>query len=1640
MKNNKKLLSKFLTVILSTMMIFSSVFAYGVLAETEYNAEFLNEEKEVIASGSFTDVDELLSLIPEEPTKEHYNFDGWYYGEQLLNEEIDISALEEGKTISLTPSYSHITHTLNIYYYTNNKFRNSEFRILNENEETEIEAPVLKGRVFEKWASDENGENVLSEEEKYNITLLEDTNLYAFYSVDEGLMTSPLTSSPTQTIKKHTVTFMKEAFLGFTSYKSIEVPDGKSINEAGYTMNDIGYPNAPRGVNAEDKSLIWYKKIGLTGLLGTQEFSFNTAVTENIKLYPKYILKSSYESIFDFRVEGTNGSYTKDGYSYYMYYNEDHGLYDLIENFFLAPLDFSGFEVAKYNFVMSEDQVIYQIIEDSRINNVMNNGVILEHADIDGDGELTEFDKKYVGEKCVKEESLSGSKGLYRIGSYYEGTAFDIAIQEAVKGSKIEILHDMYITKPIEIWSDLDLDLRGNTIVYDENSLYLEHLHCLDRLRKSDVVISKDINAAIVVSNSLSTISNGEIFNFHKSGKGVLSFNVINDDAYVTTLKNLKIYTNKGNNTNQNAVEAGYNMIDNAGNLADQAPGYVVVESGEYHGYFKNNNEGSLKLLSGVKSEYDPRKLKSGAETGITVQNGYQVWDDNNQNSLKFIIGEAANFEIINSYNESVGEYRTLLEAISAFNKTTNKAIRLVSNMDLSKLSYATNGVLNLNVAKDYTIDLNNKTISGNEIDITRGNVTITNPGFVKTRLLVTENSTGTLTIENGKYNFVYNARLDNNKAIVIKGGSYADNVNDYVAEGYSCVYHNVPAYPWSIINNNVNEAITIKVENSEDQTFNTITSALNYIAGLSKDAIITLELNTDFETNEVIKITRPLNIVLNNHTLTSTVDFNTANSVGFSTIYVDIANDYSNKDVVISNGNIINKSIAGDADSLTGIYVNNGNVTLNGVTMQFDNNSCDNVYAIYNKNGNNFNITNMSRIVMENVDVYGNETFVYNGGNMYMNFGFITLTIGESCPNAKGIVNDGNLELDNYSSINVSGQNGESPIVYGVYSKGDVHLYNSASLSITNNKGNAYGIYQNNPDSSKTIILDKGSKITINRNANNKSSIAAGVYVDTVSTEKITNVLLGESTITVNSYNKAYGIYTAGGYVYAGTYSDENVNPQVEQEVLRGEMFDRAISAKDLEYIHDEIYNKDNIYDTTWNYKKFARININAGNNSVGVCCDYGPRIEGKSSQRISQLVNAVITMNISEGSASYCAKANSTVVGIEVISGYYYSNINNSMMSGNVYIRNGFFNRDITTKTLKNYICYKLDTPVNFDSRNYDYTIKGSGCSMTISVNPEDALKVKISITYDSSMTKDKQSYGVRIVFGDENNPIIVDNKTITESEEPGATYAVPKYSYIYYIPIKTMVDNLSVSIVRFEKGTHDVEHTYHTVSKYSVEQYYYEILADNVNYSSNFRDLAATSLRLGAAAQKSFDYKENDLATEGLVDKIYTDGNSQRYTADVPANNDINNLGIDLNNTRSGDLVDRFTNYKHSLELESYATLRTYFTLASTSDSIDHYQFGYTQNGGPYHKLEVHTSSDGKYYLDIDKISIVNIVDEFVLIIKDKNDGKTCNIEFNPLDFIYAVVVNPDGATIDDYQELCNLMKAYYQCYLAALKFYY
>jgi hypothetical protein len=187
--------------------------------------------------------------------------------------------------------------------------------------------------------------------------------------------------------------------------------------------------------------------------------------------------------------------------------------------------------------------------------------------------------------------------------------------------------------------------------------------------------------------------------------------------------------------------------------------------------------------------------------------------------------------------------------------------------------------------------------------------------------------------------------------------------------------------------------------------------------------------------------------------------------------------------------------------------------------------------------------------------------------------------------------------------------------------------------------------------------------------------------------------------------------------------------------------------------------------------------------------------------------------------------------------------------------------------------------------------------------------------------------------------------------------------------------------------------------TENIYSVQTYAATILGSN-KYDATSKALIEAMINYGAAAQKYFNYKVNDLVNDGLTTPNYSDVAIEGYER-------IPDQGTDLVVFRTASLL-----------MQSEITLRLYFVM---DDSVAE-KFTVTYQG---EKLKV-GKKNGMYYVDVAGIVAAQLDEDVTVIIHDGVEEAT--VTYNPLTYC-ATILNSEGYS-DTAKELVAALYLYNQ----------
>lgn len=1525
MKNNKKLLSKFLTVILSTMMIFSSVLVVN------------------------TNV--VFALEGEETTEE--------VAPEKEEEKVD------EKNIDKTSDETQL--------------RESEEPVLEESQKSDDSEYI-----------NENESNELNKEQKQDLPT--ENSQIQDNSINE---TKPKTVL--KTLNPNKVSKVNLLFYGgilHISKLDTSIPKGTIYPEPQPDTNIIGdilqllFGSLFRHYKFEG----WYYRVK-TGLLSYKEYKydFNNPINQSYTFYGKWIYQSKIsgseggeeeipfnENEYDFKVKGENGSIINNGYSYYKL--ADEGLYPVFDSVY------------------------------------------------DDDGNVVSEAQKF------------------------NGNGFDLAIRDAQEETEIELIHDITIEKPLEIWANINFNLNGHTITLDSESTdYSRELHILDEEAGSNKTYVDTIPAVMIVSNAKTKIYDGTIVNHAHNGIGIVSYAF--NSYYNTTLSNLTIdvVDSSVEETKKNdAVIAGY-QVKMSNTVSELYNGFVNIFSGHYDGYLYNYQGGYIKLSEGetvkekanndeyvdvfVKNEFEnnPTKYSNDVNNRVEIKDGYDVWETSTQ--YRYFIDKIAEVSI-----DGV-KYPSLGSAIASIQVGQSKTIKLLKN-----ITFDSNVELgNSNDNRTYTIDTNGYTIKGGIVKIPSGQVSISGNGYFDCTLEVYGNAI--LNIANGHFGEI--DKTSTTASIIITGGSFVSDVSSYVANGYVCTYNDLPSHPYCVsdesLKNQVsafNDGVEINLDSYPlfTQTLNAINTGL-----ITVDEI---RLNRDIQVHDVLIFKKPVNVNLNNHILYS--DVNIPDALAGNKI-VSIYNNIPNCTLSIQNGTIINNSSV-NTGTIYGIYNAAGNVTLEDVDLDMQTKKYTNMYAIYNNSASADFILLGSTVKAENVK--SKASIIYNKGTLIFNKSIkdstrkstLTVTGSGSCPELTGIDNRGNLSISDNSRINISSGSSQYATIKAISSSGNIDIEGFAEVYGNSTKGTCYAIYQEvvNDDETKTINLTNGASLYSTKSDSSEGVIAYGIYteyLDNENDEGITNINLSEALIQVaapTDFNDvAYGIVSNGGFINMDTNASNNTG-----------------------------------------------IYVMGGNGTIGISCGY-KGLDKSINNTLAKLDLDVI----SSGVDSYCVVSTTASINTYIVSGYYHSDVvdsDNHLLTGQVRARGGFFSKDVTENLSNNYKCMYLDGTNHDNVLNgitYDYEVTRSNCSANVVVYNEGNLTVNAEIIFDEVMKKDDYAakhYGVKFDIEGRSKPVI---RSIYLCD-PTNYKSTEKFVFTFDFPVKNMMNNIAVSIVKLD-DLGNVIHTYHICDTYSVKQYYYNMLVPKNEHSEAMKELAKATLNLGAFAQIYFDYKVDQLIRDELNEKGLLDNS-----------NYLKNFNeSDIKDSFSTSGIDKYLEDRNAALVLGGSTDLRYTFMLRNDDSIDNYEFkcnGIDISAIEYHYLDASsalsgkesgyyninvnykgstetipvyydgktagcsfdiisgrsisdysftcegktiTPSIGRYYVDITNINPNKYGELYELEVVEKGTESPYVIAYSPLEYIYEAYKIAGQTDID----LANLMNALYHYYLVAKSFY-
>lgn len=1469
---------------------------------------------------------------------------------------------------------------------------------------TDVTTPEVSTPVEETTPEDET---LVDGEENKDPEVVEEEN-------ETPMMVGMGTPVKTSFTSKITVTYKignKSIKKQYAKGSNIDLYSEAALKSDGYLRSDDSFAGW------------YYRDYGLLGLYYEEkEFEYNGSVSKNtvssnITLYAKVIAANAFDTYFDFKVNNGRGSFVKEDsqgqeWSYYKYYKDKNG--GLIGGLITAWKSLEDFtsNILEYEYVMTNDQVYVDILENSDTVNSFKNAADTNNDKVIDEDTLSSEYKSYAGQSYKLEENNDNTYTL-TIGSYFTGTAFDIAIQEANENNEIVLLDDIYIVKPIEIWANIDFNLNDKSIIFNEQGLGLDILHHFDRVRSkyvtSDVIRSKNLCTAIYVNNAETKIYNGSIINLHSYGKGVVASGT---QYFKTTLDDIEISVK----TNQNAVEAGYYSLDDGANIIGIDPGYIEIRGGIYDGHVINNGEGTLTIYEGASFKYDPQYLLSTEnKSNVTIAKGYKVWDDGNL-PYKYIIGAEPVAKI------GQKDYRTFAEALAAVQPT--ETITLLKDITLGDTE-------TLTINKSCHINTNGMTIKNGTVEITSGKtVYFEGNGYVESKL----NAEGNLNITSGHYVEIVKG---NAGTINITGGYFALNIPEskgFYTSDYSCIFGDLPEYPYVVVDNAHKNQVELfkdgeRIKDSDDEShyideyYPNLVQALNAINAGVVDAD-TIKVNRDILVQDIIKIQKPLTLDLSEGNVTTNVaHYDSTTTSKKADIYSIWINVGEGEKVTITGGKIVNESKLKSSETIYGIYVKSGNLDLVSTKLSMETLNCKTMYAIYNN-------SKESKINVDDSYILGDDTkalstdLIYNKGTLDIyGYSWVESKASEITNSISTIENSGTLKVRDGAYVSVSGLGSNGAETIAIKSTGNVYVNDFDTTIVgTNEIGDVYGIYQesNTNEENREIIIDDNVLINIdNSRSENLGTISAGIYTEEQNDEDngVTNIAVGNNVkIYVSSRETAYGIYSGGGNLFAGTHDGNPSNGEFNK------------------FVNDETTNAPDKFDDS----RYTEIKVTGNNYSYGVWCGY---VEG--SEVVSQLTNTVITMNTDDknsfavGSDSY---------GVNILEGYYSTGADNNLFDGTVYCFKGtrnYFNRDVSDFLYRALLCVEID-PITFNKNTYNYTIDGSNCGLKITVTNDSKLKVKAVVTFDPEMLlpENKDKYGVKFEIESLSEPLVysindsikskynltsdndVDLKLVSIGNDTSFTYS-------FSIPAMNMGDSIEVYIVGLEKdentNKYTVTRTIHSRPDYSVEQYYYNMF-DATKHGIDMRNLAAAALRFGAEAQRYFGYKLDHLVDYKLSDfeNYYDAPTSTTITGGATSVPDLDKLNALVN---MGGC---------SLGLNGDITFTFEFNLKE-GDSIDDFVFtSFTDPMGDGVEItsdHIRHDDNGRYYVDIANIPAKSLNVVYTLNICNETKDIDYDLVYSPINYMIAMV---EKADLTSNKVLADLMNSLYQYYLIAKKF--
>ena len=708
----------------------------------------------------------------------------------------------------------------------------------------------------------------------------------------------------------------------------------------------------------------------------------------------------------------------------------------------------------------------------------------------------------------------------------YDGTTFDLAIQEANAGDTIEILRNITIQTPITIWADVNLNLNGKTITY-ETSLITKIINFINNIwkvlshsNKLIIPIQEDFNPAIFVYNSTITISNGTIINkAGGTGHGIVVYS--GESKYKVNLNGLTVTAKSG----ADAVASGYEgkIEQGSGLTVNNAKGEVIINSGYYGGDIRNYNpEGHLIINRGNFTK-DPR-----LDINVDLSNSYLYVEDKSE-KYRYRVGD---YEyptvIVDSNDEEIAN----LSLTSALNEVeSGQKIRLVKDVTL------TEDLIIDPKGKSITIDANgHNVIRNNNSKIliedssasTQGEVSFINTdtyysGFVNTPIIA--NDKGILVIESGYYHSVSGSNA------IVKGGYFVLKVDDSCLDTDSYVCNPLD----QMLLNTFNYNVVLK---------DNLNVAKNLRTNIEYTSLITAIENAN--SSDTIEILKEINLVNENVEINKTLTI----SLGTNSIYSHSSKSFTisgDSTVVTFNGNettkpvITNNYKANNEKTVVFEIKSNSKLVINNVDIDVETQNCNDKELIA------FNTIRSGA----SLELHGSRIIVTNQD--YLNK-YITAIKNESL--------GATIIIDSSSNITMKPCLGGCEKVTAIYNSGDNSNGNPTTIDIVSSTiqlqgvGNQSdyieynGIYDESTnskitiDSSNLVVTNQnGTSYAINVNGNssldikNSSTISLAVTYDDISTHNKIGILskgnsiINDSTLMVTAMKgNARGLDIYGG------------------------------------------------------------------------------------------------------------------------------------------------------------------------------------------------------------------------------------------------------------------------------------------------------------------------------------------------------------------------------------------------------------------------------------------------------------------------------------------------------------------------------